>query len=187
MRLGIRLRILSRNKKGYAPSFALGWFLKHIFTIVIVLTAVLIIAQGYDLDNQTRILDAKVIAESLLFSPVIMNYDPVSERVYYGNVNISRFEDSNFEGYLGNYIMNKEEVNYMAMRITPIIYHEGSSEMHKPGFYNKELFEKHMTYIDAGWSGGEGGYQKYIHYFIVTIGEKHMPGMLKVEVTLPNG
>ena len=80
------------GKKGTLLNYVLYWLgFKLPFTIAVLLGVVLIISYGYNISLPSRELDANIINGNMLYSDLIMNNDPITGRVYYGNVDVSRF------------------------------------------------------------------------------------------------
>lgn len=198
------MKDMMKDKKATISSYTLYWLVfKMGFTIAVCLTIILIVAQGYVLKTSTRSTDAYVVAKSLLYNRAIMNYDEVIDRVYAGNVNESRFilptgsvNPSSEPGTyiediedIENYMKIRDDVDYLAMKITLKSYDDSGTEYdnYMPVYYRKDIYDKFITYSEGGFSEDQGGYSKYDHIFIVTVGEERKPGLLNVSVVIPNG
>ena len=191
---------MMKDRKATITSYTLYWLVfKMGFTIAVCLTIILIVAQGYMLETSSRSTDAYIAAKSLLYNHAIMNYDEVIDRVYVGNVNESRFIESALPeelpeleintDYIESYMKIRDEVDYLAMKITLKSYDGSGIEdgNYVPVYYKKDIYDKFHTYYEGGFSEDQGGFSKYDHIFIVTVGEERKPGLLNISVVIPNG
>jgi hypothetical protein len=184
----IKNRIAEKSrlyKKGGLSDYALWWVGIKIFITVLVCVVVFIMSQtAYSsIEQGSREIDTSIIANSLMYSPVLMNYDSLLGRVDAGNINETKFTNPKaLSKELSDYMVLPQGVNYVAMKITLIVGNDKKSV-----YYNEPKYLEWYEMYKGGFSKAEGGYTYRQIPYQVTVGKARKPGVLLVEVVVPNG
>jgi len=177
------------GRKSQLSTYSLGiLFIKATFTMAAFLFTYLIVSQGYELDTGNRQVDADIIAQTMMYSPVLtMSYDGCTNRLYPGWINSSKFESNKANEtsmQLEDYMMSHSDVDYIAMEITLWDTIKGSKNF---VYYNEETYLEFMTYVEGEFTSGKGGYKKYTTKFPIIIDDSKRRGFLIVDTIIPNG
>ena len=177
------------NKKAQAGPYALGILVvKGVFTLAAFFFTYLIISQGYNLNLGDREVDAEIVAQTLVYSPVLtMSEVGCTNRLYPAWINSTKFDNihSNETSLaLENYMMMYDDVNYMVMNIS-LMDNLGN----KKGsiYYRKDKYFEFLTYVKGDFLYGSGGYKQYKHVFPVSIDKSHKKGIMVADIIIPNG
>jgi len=177
--------MIKHSKRAQLSVYALSMlFVKAFFTIAAFLLTILIVLNGFKLSTGGRGADASIIAESLMHSPVLMMNDPITGRIYAGVVNETVFENETKAGLmLRDYMKMHPNVNYAGIKITAS---DSITKVSNSIYYNKEIYEEFLTYVEGDFTSGSGGYKDYNYIFFTSLGEHKRPGLLNFTIIIPN-
>jgi hypothetical protein len=175
---------LFNNKKAISE-YVLWWLIFKLgFTIAVCFSVLFIVQSGYSNVNYgLRDIDAKIVANTFMNSKLFMRYDSKIDRLYTGNIDPVKWEDTvKLQDELNN-ALNTNNINYMAMNITLF---KGANIIGSV-YYNELKYIEWNTYHEGDFKSGSGGYIKEKIAYPVTYGEQKEPAVLYFEVLVPYG
>ena len=171
------------GKRGTISESVVFWLVDIGFLIsVLVLLHFTIQAAFTGINYGSRDIDTAVVANSLMYSDVLMHHDPFTGRLYPGILDEEQFRDIRaLENNLASLLTTQDSVNYMALRITVEALHGAAV------YYDEASFRRWHELYKGGFTRGSGGYVYQNYTYPVQLGINGRQTFLTIEILVPRG
>lgn len=172
-----------RNKKAKLMDYSLGLIPKIVFTIVVVIVSLVVIGQAMNFPDLSREIDADVISSLIMYNPAIMKIDENTERLYPGWIDNDKFMSDDVQTKFAETLKTYDDVYYAGMNISLL---DRNKNIVRNFYYKEREYKNNLVLVESELRVGSGSYQKYNYFYPVFYGATKEPGILKIEIILPN-
>ncbi len=165
------------DKKGLIVFNMLTWIIKIFFYVMVVGTIFLIVNSYFSFKLDTKDAEAAIFTQRLIYSPNGLSYyDPLSNRLYPGIIDLSKIQDTST---INKSIFYGEESRHIGAKI---IVEQGSKKT--IGIYNPNVYKR---IVERGFLGRGGVDVMHENIYVLTTSNLHnlTPGNLKLEIVIP--
>jgi len=166
-----------RSCKG-SSGYLMYWLIFKIgFLIVVCFTVFLIVNSTLSsIDYGSRSFDGKIVARSLYYSDLFMEYDEKLDHVNTGYIDLEKWNvltETGIDAYL-----NSSDVDYVVMKLTL------KDLNYESIYYKKDLYNEWNLFFEGFKKADRNLYAKSIQNFPVIVNNKNV--VLVIEVIVPN-